>query len=63
MQFRGKLLTLLTKLLLEAKATICNKIEKLLLYSRKFPIFAVVVIIQLGARSVSQGNTVSNRKY
>ena len=42
----GKFLTSLTKLVLEAKASICSTIkENLFLYHRKFWAFAVVAII------------------
>ena len=45
-EFGDDLLTSLTKLVLEAKASICSTIkENLLLYFRKFLEFVVVVII------------------
>ena len=45
-KFGDELLTSLTKLVLEAKASICSTIkENLLLYFRKFLEFVVVVII------------------
>ena len=46
LKFGGKFLTSLTKLVLDAKASIRYKIkENLLLYCRKFSTFVVVVII------------------
>ena len=46
LKFEDKLLTFLTKLLLEVEASICSTIkENLVLYCRKFSAFAVVVII------------------
>ena len=46
LKFGDKLLTSPMKLVLEAKASICSRIkENLLLYSRKFSAFVVVVII------------------
>ena len=46
LKFGDKFLTSLTKLVLEAKASICSTIkENLLLYCRKFSAFVVVVII------------------
>ena len=60
MKFEDKILTFLTKLVLEAKASICSKIkENLLLNCRKFSAFVVVVI----TRSVSQRNTACNRNH
>ena len=46
LKFGDKFLTSLTKLVLQAKASICCTIkENLLLYCRKFSAFVVVVII------------------
>ena len=46
LKFGGKFWTSLTKLVLEAKASICSTIkENLLLYCRRFSAFVVVVII------------------
>ena len=46
LKFRDKILTFLTKLVLEAKTSICSTIkENLLLYCRKFSAFVAVVII------------------
>ena len=46
LKFGDKFLTSVTKLVLEAKATLCSIIkENLLLYCRKFSAFVVVVII------------------
>ena len=45
LKFGGKVLTSLTKLVLEAKASICSTIkENLLLHDRRFSEFVVVVI-------------------
>ena len=45
LKFGDKLLTSLTKLVLQAKARICSTIkENLFLYCRKFSAFVVVVI-------------------
>ena len=48
LKFEDKFLTSLTKLALEAKASLCstNK-ENLLLYCRKFSVFVVVVTINI----------------
>ena len=46
LKFRGKFLTSLTKVVLEAKASIWSRIKQnLLVYCRKFQAFVVVFII------------------
>ena len=46
LKFGGEFLTFLTKLVLEAKASICSTIkENLLLYCRKFSTFVIVALI------------------
>ena len=64
LKFGDKLLTFLTMLVLEGKASICSTIkENALLYCRKFSVFVVVVIIEhiFITRSLSQRNTAYNK--
>ena len=61
-----KFLTSLTKLVLEAKASVCSTIkENLLLYCRKFSVFiiAVVVLHILITRFLSQRSAACNTNH
>ena len=66
LKFGDKFLTSLTKLRLEAKATIFSTMkENRLLYCRKLMAFVIAVIIQhiLIKRSVSQRKAACNRNH